>query len=59
VVEQLALVFQGSLLVRHAPAAVADAFCATRLDRDWGRAYGTLPTGLHLDAILERTAALG
>jgi putative acyl-CoA dehydrogenase len=59
VVEQLALVFQGSLLVRHAPAAVADAFCATRLDRDWGRAYGTLPTGLDLDAILERTAALG
>jgi putative acyl-CoA dehydrogenase len=59
VVEQLALVFQGSLLVRHAPAAVADAFCTTRLDRDWGRAYGTLPTGLDLDAILERTAALG
>lgn len=56
VVEQLALVFQGSLLVRHAPAAVADAFCATRLGGDWGGAYGTLPTGLDLDAILERTA---
>ena len=36
VVEQLALVFQGSLLVRHAPAAVADAFCASRLGGDWG-----------------------
>ena len=58
VVEQLALVFQGSLLVRHAPAPVADAFCATRLDRDWGRAYGTLPVGLDLDAILERSGAL-
>ncbi|WP_137293148.1 acyl-CoA dehydrogenase family protein [Nocardioides dongxiaopingii] len=54
VVERLALVLQGSLLVRHAPAAVADAFCASRLDRDWGGALGTLPTGLDLDAIIER-----
>ncbi len=53
-VEQLALVLQGSLLVRHAPSAVADAFCATRLARDWGGALGTLPKGLDLDAILER-----
>ncbi len=53
-VEQLALVLQGSLLVRHAPAAVADAFCATRLGRDWGGAFGTMPKGLDLDAILER-----
>ncbi|WP_134764725.1 acyl-CoA dehydrogenase family protein [Nocardioides sp. 1609] len=54
VVERLALVLQGSLLVRHAPAAVADAFCASRLARDWGGALGTLPTGLDLDAIIER-----
>ncbi|WP_340540531.1 acyl-CoA dehydrogenase family protein [Nocardioides sp. GXZ039] len=54
VVERLALVLQGSLLVRHAPTAVADAFCATRLARDWGGALGTLPPGLDLDAILER-----
>ena len=56
VVEQMALVFQGSLLVRYAPVAVADAFCATRLGRDWGGAFGTLPRGLDLDSILERTA---
>jgi putative acyl-CoA dehydrogenase len=31
VATRLALALQGSLLVRHAPAAVADAFCATRL----------------------------
>ena len=55
IVEQLALVFQGSLLVRHSPAAVADAFCASRLGRDWGDVFGTLPTGLDLGAILERT----
>ncbi len=54
IVEQLALVFQGSLLLRHAPHAVADAFCASRLDRDWGGAFGTLPTGLDLAPILER-----
>ncbi|UPK75120.1 acyl-CoA dehydrogenase family protein [Nocardioidaceae bacterium SCSIO 66511] len=55
VVEQIALVFQGSLLVRHAPSAVADAFCASRLDRDWGGALGTLPAGLDLGPVLERT----
>ncbi len=55
-VEQLALVLQGSLLVRHAPAPVADAFCATRLARDWGGAFGTLPQGLDLEPILERAA---
>ncbi|MDO9455712.1 acyl-CoA dehydrogenase family protein [Nocardioides sp.] len=54
IVEQLALVLQGSLLVQHAPAAVADAFCASRLGRDWGGALGTLPPGLDLDAIVER-----
>jgi putative acyl-CoA dehydrogenase len=53
-VEQLALVLQGSLLVRHAPSAVADAFCATRLARDWGGAFGTMPKGLDLEPILER-----
>ncbi|MEO6605313.1 MAG: acyl-CoA dehydrogenase family protein [Aeromicrobium sp.] len=54
IVEQMALVFQGSLLLRHSPAAVADAFCASRLDRDWGGAFGTLPTGLDLEPIIDR-----
>lgn len=53
-VEQLALVLQGALLVQHAPSAVADAFCATRLARDWGSAFGTMPKGLDLDPIIER-----
>jgi len=53
-VERLALCLQGSLLVRHAPAEIADAFCATRLAHDGGRAYGTLPRGLELAAIVER-----
>jgi putative acyl-CoA dehydrogenase len=54
VVEELALGLQGSLLVRHAPAAVADAFCAARLDGGGGRAYGTLPRGVDAAAIIER-----
>jgi putative acyl-CoA dehydrogenase len=53
-VESLALVLQGSLLVRYAPPAVADAFCATRLDGDWGHAFGTLPPGLDPASIVAR-----
>ena len=54
IVEKLALALQGSLLVRHAPAAVADAFCASRLAGDSGLAYGTLPAGVDARAIVER-----
>ena len=54
VVEKMALALQGSYLVRHAPPAVADAFCASRLDGDKGSEYGTLPTGLDFDAIISR-----
>ncbi|MCS7006689.1 MAG: acyl-CoA dehydrogenase family protein, partial [Thermoleophilia bacterium] len=45
---------QASLLVRHAPAEVADAFCATRLGEGEGRVYGTLPRGVDCAAIVER-----
>ncbi|MGW7364940.1 acyl-CoA dehydrogenase family protein [Streptomyces sp. NPDC054841] len=53
-VERMALVLQGSLLVRWAPPEVADAFCASRLGGDWGAAFGTLPHGLDLGAVVER-----
>ncbi|MER6334684.1 acyl-CoA dehydrogenase family protein [Streptomyces sp. NPDC001034] len=53
-VERMALALQASLLVRHAPGPVADAFCATRLAGDWGHSFGTLPPGTDLDAILDR-----
>jgi putative acyl-CoA dehydrogenase len=55
VVEALALALQGSLLARHAPAEVADAFAATRLADGHGRAFGALPPGLSIDAILTRS----
>ncbi|MET9435713.1 acyl-CoA dehydrogenase family protein [Streptomyces sp. NPDC006551] len=53
-VERMALVLQGSLLVRWAPAEVADAFCASRLGGDRGTAFGTLPTTLDLRTVVER-----
>lgn len=56
-VERMALVLQGSLLVRWAPAEVADAFCASRLGGDWGTAFGTLPSTLDLATVVERARA--
>lgn len=56
----IALAAQGSLLLEHAPPAVGDAFCATRLDprSAWGASFGTLPTDTDVDAILARAAPL-
>jgi putative acyl-CoA dehydrogenase len=54
VVERMALALQGSLLVRYAPPAVADAFCASRLAGDHGLEYGTLPAGADCAAIVAR-----
>jgi putative acyl-CoA dehydrogenase len=55
VVESMALCLQGSLLVRHGDAAVADAFCASRLGGDGGLEYGTLPAGCDFEAIISRS----
>ncbi|HEX5899536.1 MAG TPA: acyl-CoA dehydrogenase family protein [Solirubrobacteraceae bacterium] len=54
VVERMALCLQGSMLVRHAPHAVADAFCAARLAGDAGLHYGTLPPRVDAAAIVAR-----
>ncbi len=58
VVESMALCLQGSLLVRHAPPAVADAFCASRLGGDGGLEYGTLPAGSDFETIIARSRPL-
>ncbi len=57
--EMMAMALQGSLLVRYAHPAVADAFCATRLDGDWGCAYGTMLHGLDTQAIVDRARVGG
>jgi putative acyl-CoA dehydrogenase len=53
-VGRLAVVLQGTLLVRHAPAAVADAFCASRLPGGPAAAFGTLPPGVVTAELVER-----
>jgi putative acyl-CoA dehydrogenase len=50
----MALGLSAVLLVRHAPPAVADAFCAARLGGGAGHEYGTLPAGTDFEAIIER-----
>jgi putative acyl-CoA dehydrogenase len=54
----LTLCLQGSLLLRHAPAVVADAFCASRLGGDWGAVLGTLPAGSGTTKIVERASVI-
>jgi putative acyl-CoA dehydrogenase len=52
-VEALALALQASLLVRHAPSAVSDAFVAGRI-AERGAAFGTLAPGIDMTALLQR-----
>ncbi|AVQ80294.1 MULTISPECIES: isovaleryl-CoA dehydrogenase [unclassified Variovorax] len=52
--QDVALAVQASLLAQTAPAAVAGAFCASRLGGDWGNAFGTLGAGTDFDSIIQR-----
>jgi putative acyl-CoA dehydrogenase len=57
VVEAMALTLSASLLVRGAPAPVADAFCASRLgEAGPGLAFGTLPAAADMVAVVARAA---
>jgi putative acyl-CoA dehydrogenase len=55
-VRDLVLIMQAALLLRHSPAAVADAFCASRLGEEPGGAFGLLPSGSDFRAIVDRAA---
>jgi putative acyl-CoA dehydrogenase len=50
---RMTLLLQGSLLIRFAPAAVADLFCATRFGQTEG-CFGALPGGANLSTVLAR-----
>jgi putative acyl-CoA dehydrogenase len=52
--QDVALAVQAALLAQTAPAAVFDAFCASRLGGDRGGAFGTLSARTDFDAILAR-----
>ncbi|MBW8830148.1 MAG: hypothetical protein JF606_12055 [Burkholderiales bacterium] len=45
---------QASLLKQHAPDFVVHAFCQSRLAGDWGYAFGTLPSNVDFDSIIQR-----
>ncbi|MDK8462832.1 isovaleryl-CoA dehydrogenase [Marinobacter sp. SS13-12] len=53
-VDRLALLMQASLLIRNSDPAVADAFCASRLEHNGGQNYGNLPSGTDPVAIIKR-----
>jgi putative acyl-CoA dehydrogenase len=55
-VRDLILVLQAALLTRHAPSAVSEAFCASRLNGEDGSAFGMLPHGVDFRAIADRAA---
>jgi putative acyl-CoA dehydrogenase len=52
--EALALAFQASLMLRHAPSSSAEAFIAARLGEDRAAQYGVLPRGTDAAAIVAR-----
>jgi putative acyl-CoA dehydrogenase len=58
-VERMAFLLQAALLVRHAPAEISDAFCASRLGGEWGRTFGTLSPRADFARILERAGPAG
>ena len=55
--ELMAISLQAALLIQHAPNEIADSFCSTRLNKDWGYTYGTLPKGVNINKILDRVRA--
>ncbi|MES2994024.1 MAG: isovaleryl-CoA dehydrogenase [Pseudomonadota bacterium] len=52
--QDVALAVQASLLHRHSPPAVFDAFCRSRLSGDGPQVFGTLPAGVDTDSIIQR-----
>jgi len=54
IVELMAVALEASLLVRHGDPAVAEAFCASRLDSNGGRTFGTLPPSAEIAGIVRR-----
>ena len=53
-VEQMAVLFQASLLIQHAPQTVADAWCGSRLAGDGLSQYGTLADNHAVETLLQR-----
>jgi putative acyl-CoA dehydrogenase len=52
--QDLALALQASLLARHAPDFVFEAFVKARLGAEWTGAFGTLAPNTPFDALIAR-----
>ena len=55
--DRMALGLQASVVVRHAPSAIADAFCVSRLASRGAHHYGAFPRSIDSEAIVRRAAA--
>ena len=53
-VERMAMVLEGSLLVRYGDPAVADLFCGSRLEGEWGHTFGSLRPSAKFAEVIER-----
>jgi putative acyl-CoA dehydrogenase len=51
-IEEMAIVLEGSLVVRFGSEALADGFIATRIARDWGNTFGTIPQNAVTDSLV-------
>jgi putative acyl-CoA dehydrogenase len=56
IVRDLVLGMQAALLLAHAPAPLADAFCSSRLGEEPAGTFGLLPSSTGCRAIVERAA---
>jgi putative acyl-CoA dehydrogenase len=58
IVRDLVLATQAALLLQHAPALVAEAFCVSRLGDEPAGTFGLLPAGIDHRAIVDRAAPM-
>jgi putative acyl-CoA dehydrogenase len=57
--QDVALAVQASLLRRHAPDFTFDAFCRSRLAGGGPQVFGTLPSGIAFDSLIQRAMPHG
>lgn len=55
IVEKFALALQGCILLKTAPDFVSEAFCFSRLTENKNLNFGTLPVGVEIEKIIERS----
>ena len=53
-VENLALMLQASVLLQHAPSAIAQSFVDAKLGEDAGQTYGVIPADVAFGPLIER-----